>query len=266
MTERRNRTPQEVREGRSLYRMTSATFEPLIGSTINNVITEAIQIAQRQYVPDLEDKKGALISFVFNGVRISVRANSHPELIERDWSRALSGYIDKTVGPYPKRVLSKKELASDARIEAENEIRRQKQQAEYRAKEESKRRGIEARLTNAPSIEVANEVIWQEFKDKNKDPYDGAVVLYSERWARLMQVEIAEGRPLEEVAETTSHEADLEGITGFMYGAAVSTLAETWKHGEELRKWHNLKTQIGNEEEKANKNGGVLNRALLKLG
>jgi len=32
-----------------------------------------------------------------------------------------------------------------------------------------------------------------------------------------------------------------------------------------LRKWHNIKTQIGNEGEKANASGGVLNPALLNI-
>jgi len=34
-----------------------------------------------------------------------------------------------------------------------------------------------------------------------------------------------------------------------MYGAAVAILSKVWKHGEELRRWHNLKTQIGDEGE-----------------
>jgi hypothetical protein len=35
---------------------------------------------------------------------------------------------------------------------------------------------------------------------------------------------------------------------------------------EELRRWHNLRTQIGDEGEKANEDGGVLNPALLRVG
>lgn len=57
-----------------------------------------------------------------------------------------------------------------------------------------------------------------------------------------------------------------EGITGFMYGCAVSALAHFWAHGEALRRWHNLDTQIGTEGEKANESGGVLNPALLNIG
>lgn len=92
------------------------------------------------------------------------------------------------------------------------------------------------------------------------------MVTYAERWARLMQKEMADGKKLEEVADATSSEADLEGITGFMYGCAVSALASGWKYGDQLRRWHNLKTQIGNEGEKANESGGTLNPALLCIG
>ncbi|OGY43761.1 MAG: hypothetical protein A3B89_02785 [Candidatus Buchananbacteria bacterium RIFCSPHIGHO2_02_FULL_40_13] len=115
-------------------------------------------------------------------------------------------------------------------------------------------------------MELADEAGWQKFKDMNTDGYGGAVVTYSERWARLMQVEMANGKNLEDVADAAYHEANLEGITGFMYECAVSTLAACWKHGDRLRRWHNLKTQIGNEGEKANESGGVLNPTLLSLG
>lgn len=130
---------------------------------------------------------------------------------------------------------------------------------------ENQSNAIDAKLANTPSIDLVDEDGWKRFKNVNKDGYGGAVVAYAERWARLMQLEIASGKILENVAEDTSREANIEGITGFMYGFAVSTLVSYWKHGERLRRWHNLKTQIGNEGENANKSGGVLNPALLKI-
>lgn len=208
----------------------------------------------------------ATVRFEFNGVSVNVRSDSNPDLIYRDWSRAINGYIEKTVCPYPELTLSDELLANDARIEAENEARRQQADAEYRARENLKRNSAESKLAGAPDIELADEAAWQEFKRINSDGYGGAVVTYAERWARLMQVELANGKTLEEMADATSHEANLDGITGFMYGCAVSTLASCWKHGETLRRWHNLKTQIRDEGEKANESGGVLNPALLTIG
>jgi hypothetical protein len=91
------------------------------------------------------------------------------------------------------------------------------------------------------------------------------VITYAEQWADLMERDMAAGKKLEDVAEATSHEADTDGVTGFMYGAAVSVLAQVWEHGEALRRWHNLKTQIGHEGERANETGGTLNPALLNV-
>ena len=99
----------------------------------------------------------------------------------------------------------------------------------------------------------------------SSDGYSLGVVRYTERWAALMEKRIDAGETLEAIAQATSHEADTDGITGFMYGCAVSALANFWIHGEALRRWHNLDTQIGSEGEKANESGGVLNPALLSL-
>lgn len=113
---------------------------------------------------------------------------------------------------------------------------------------------------------------WNKFVEANKptddDPgYGWAVITYAERWANLIEAAMAKGETLEECADRTSHEANTEGITGYQYGCAVSVLALCWEHGEELRKWHNLKVQIRDEGERANREpSAVLNPALLVIG
>ena len=106
---------------------------------------------------------------------------------------------------------------------------------------------------------------YAKYKANNTDPYGGAVVTYTERWADLMEAKLDDGLVIDDIAEETSHTADSEGITGFMYGCAVSALSFYWAYGEELRRWHNIDTQIQNEGEKANESGGVLNPALLNI-
>ena len=101
------------------------------------------------------------VKFEFNGVTVSVRMDSDPELIYRDWSRGLSGYIDKNVGPYPNPVLTDEEKENDARIEAENEQRRQQRQSEYQAQAGARRTATEAKLADAPEMEIADEAAWQ---------------------------------------------------------------------------------------------------------
>ena len=58
-------------------------------------------------------------------------------------------------------------------------------------------------------------------------------------------------------AKQLSYEADKEGITGFMYGAAVSILSQCWEYGECLRKWHNKEYEYDGD--------GVVNPAVMTV-
>jgi hypothetical protein len=107
---------------------------------------------------------------------------------------------------------------------------------------------------------------WAKGLASNTDPYGRRIFTYAADWAHMMEREIAAGKSVEECADACSREADTDGITGFMYFVAVSLLSQCWKHGETLRRWHNLKTQIGHEGERANESGTVLNPALLNIG
>jgi hypothetical protein len=110
---------------------------------------------------------------------------------------------------------------------------------------------------------IRDAAIWQSWVDANKDSYGAAIIHYAATWANLMESRIKAGKKLEDIADKTSHDADTEGITEFMYTAAVSMLSKAWEHGEALRRWHNLKTQIRDEGEKANESGGVLNPGFI---
>ena len=101
------------------------------------------------------------------------------------------------------------------------------------------------------------EADYQSWKAKNSDGYGMGIFRYAENWADLMEKEMTDGKDVADIADRTSREADTEGITGFMYGAAVSILSSCWVHGEKLRVWHNK--QYNHEGE------GVVNPALLTL-
>lgn len=240
----------------NLYDEKDGFFQVYGGATINATITEAIGIAK---------VRRTAVRFKFNGVTVSVLGNSAQRLIYRDWSRALNGSIDKQVGPYPTAELTAAEKAQDAKIEAANEARRQAMQAEYDAKMRAREADANAKLVGV-TLDLTDADGWQKGLATNSDGYGRAVYTFAERWARLMQVEIAQGARLADIADRLVSEADVEGITGFMYGCAVNVLSHCWRHGEELRRWHNLKTQIRDEGERANESGGVLNPALLNLG
>lgn len=106
----------------------------------------------------------------------------------------------------------------------------------------------------------------EEFKkglEVNKDSYGAAIYAYTQRWAGLMEIEIENSdktpeEVINECAEKLSHDADTEGISGFMYGAAVSILAQCWEYGDILRKWHNKEYNYEGE--------GVVNPAVINIG
>lgn len=241
----------------NFYSIADGKLQAMAGCRIEPTIAEAIELAT---------KRNAILSFDFNGVTVLVSASSDPTLILRDWNRALNQYIDGPIGPHPDAVLSESTLARDAQIEAANQARRATASAEYERKAAIKAAATDERLAQAPPMELKDPDAWRLFDEKNRDPYGHGVFVYAEQWARLMQVDMGNGANLVDIADRTSSEADTEGITGFMYGCAVGALAKCWQHGEELRRWHNLKTQIGDEGERANASGGVLNPALLNIG
>lgn len=148
------------------------------------------------------------------------------------------------------------------------EYRKSPQGQRFQRESEARNRkaAIEASKPLAEFI-IKDQEGWQKTVEANKDSgYGACVVRYAARWAHMMETQIADGFKLEDIATKMSHKADTEGISGFQYGCAVSILASVWEYGDQLRRWHNLDTQIGNEGEKANETGGVLNPALLTIG
>ena len=75
------------------------------------------------------------------------------------------------------------------------------------------------------------------------------------------EIENSTDHPLNVISENAkrlSHEADKEGITGFMYGCAVNILSKCWVYGENLRKWHNKEYNYDGD--------GVVNPAVITIG
>jgi len=120
-------------------------------------------------------------------------------------------------------------------------------------------------------MQYKNKEIWDKIVEANnheKDPtgYGLAIIEYAEKWANLMEEKMKEGQKLKDVWKKASFTANDDGITGFMYGMAVNILFQTWEHGSELRKLHNLDIQIKNEGEMANKTEKVvLNPAIITI-
>jgi hypothetical protein len=126
----------------------------------------------------------------------------------------------------------------------------------------------------AMKIKQGQEADYAKYVEMNsKDGYSKGVVDYAEAWADLMEKAIgaqtisnAIEHTIRSVAKDTSHEADTDGITGYMYGAAVSALSRFWEHGDVLRAWHNRQYVSEEKATEADKTGGVVNPAIVTIG
>lgn len=84
-------------------------------------------------------------------------------------------------------------------------------------------------------MKIVDQKVYEDWKNKNKDPYGAGCFAYAERWANMMELAMSQGEDIEDIAESTSFYADTEGITGFMYGVAASILYQCWEHGDKLK-------------------------------
>lgn len=216
--------------------MKTKQLEVYAGNTIHAACATAVKMAKQELCN---------VEFEFNDQKLTATPDSDPALMVIDFM----GECERRHAEY---------IASP-------EYKRQ--QDEYERKQREREAKLAALLADAPEhMSLRDPEGWKKSCNANTDPYGGAVMTYAERWARLMEGRMNKGERIADIADECSHLADSEGITGFMYGCAVGILSKVWQHGEALRLWHNLKTQIKDEGVRANESGGVLNPAMLSIG
>lgn len=217
-----------------------------LGNSFPKIAKEAKEIAL---------EKNIIVEFDFNGCTCLVNSTTNLEWLLRDYYN--HWIMDwKIIGPD-----CVAEYSNEVKTELENreklgEEKRELERIEYQKKEDAEKL-IFKEKTKDVLIEFSNKEDWELGKSKNTDGYGACIYEYAEGWAKLMQVEITNGKELKDIAEKTSFEMDFLGITGFMYGAAVQILSQCWKHGEELKNWHNKKYN--------HKGDGVVNPAILTI-
>jgi hypothetical protein len=102
---------------------------------------------------------------------------------------------------------------------------------------------------------------WRGFKERNsKDGYSACCIKAIE----IVGDDLDRGKTPKEAMN--SEEIYGLGLTGFMAGCVASSISHYHTRGEEFRRWWNKDIQLGDEGNKANKEGGVLNPALLNIG
>ena len=89
------------------------------------------------------------------------------------------------------------------------------------------------------------------------------VVPFADAWARLIQLEMAQGMSLSDAAKATRNEAGFEPLTVGEYVYAIRLLADIWVHGKELRRWHNLKYLSVEEAYAADAQNSTVNPATM---
>jgi hypothetical protein len=207
-------------------------------------------------------EKGIIVEFEFNEIICLVNADTVLDWLYRDYSNAFTMEW-KSVGP---NCLSeydddtKKEL-NDRQVKAE--LKEEKRREELAAADKIESAALAEKVFGIQlEIIPGKEEEFTQYVEKNsQDGYSRGVIDYAEGWAKQMQKEMREtGRTVSEVAESSQKGLGFLGITGFMYGCAVSALAHFWVHGEDLRKWHNK--EYGVKEDK----GGVVNPAIFTIG
>jgi len=116
---------------------------------------------------------------------------------------------------------------------------------------------IEAKIAASPLLQV-----------RDKAEFDAAVqgwpgyARYAVRWGRLMQLEMADGVPIEESAEAASRTADFGGVTELDIQLATHLLVHFWKHGAELLHWHNRRIVPKDQADEATAEGFLVSRVI----
>ena len=211
--------------------------------------------AQEQSNNPMLKEVGRNAEFDFNGIICVVSPDTNLDNLYKYYADAYTmGW--KLVGPtckaeYPADIqeeLDKRNKKKEEEMEAQRKV--------WAAEEKAKKQALKSKVGTA-TIELIDEALWNNQKEVNNDGYGKGILDYAENWALLMQYGISQGQAVKDIADKASHEADIEGITGFMHGAAVRILSHCWKHGEELRKWHN--------KEYNHEGDGVVNPAIITI-
>lgn len=221
--------PDAERLGRAHYRIHLAPsltgIEP---------ITELKELALGIIQKDLN---GLTLEADMNGVTVRVRWSSKPHLLHRDWRRALDDCISGPIGPISSTVLTPEEELNDERIRTADKALRQIRSMALNTKFEARKAKLDARLQGLPEMEIGNlrqERVWQEAATSEAQQF---VISFGKRWTRLMQAEMADGKPLEEVIEPTFYLAlgDCPALYGTEVSAVLNYVALTWVYTDIFR-------------------------------
>ncbi|MBS1992829.1 MAG: hypothetical protein JSS83_20065 [Cyanobacteria bacterium SZAS LIN-3] len=87
------------------------------------------------------------------------------------------------------------------------------------------------------TMSVGDSGQWSTFIDTNgKTRFGTAILNYANRWATMMEEQLAQGKVLDSaLVDSTGLAADKEGVSGYMASVAHQVLVQTWKYGAQLK-------------------------------
>jgi len=122
-------------------------------------------------------------------------------------------------------------------------------------------------MTDFNDIEhLSDQEGWQKCQDNNQDGYGGACVAVAYHAMKVLDDPEYKITDPHKLICDADNKAETGGITGYMAGAAASMISGCHKRGDEFRRIWNGDVAIGDEGDKANESGGILNPALLNIG
>jgi hypothetical protein len=111
---------------------------------------------------------------------------------------------------------------------------------------------------------ITNEKMWNEWVVNNTDPYGKACVDVARKAMELLD---ADPGPIktDDLIRRADDAVSTGGITGFMAACVAQMISQCHSRGEEFRRQWNEDNQLGNEGDRANQSGGILNPAILEI-
>lgn len=223
-------------------------LETYPGDQISRVATKAKEIAT---------EKSNTVEFVFNEIVCMVDSNTNVSLLVRDYYNAFLMEW-RQIGPVYLPEYSPSIQQELEQKTKDREEKRDKKLKELRKKEAAEKEQFEESIKGV-DLELSDPEGWQKSREANGDSYGKCALDFAEGFAKLMQKDISNGKTVAQAYNDNQYKMGFLGITGFMFGAAVSTLTQTWKYGEELRRAHNKEFGLPEDTK------GVANPAVVSI-
>lgn len=149
----------------------------------------------------------------FNNVSLYASPNTKKEEIlnyfDNEMNRAVEEYRKST--KYKNREIEQKKRRECANIELDNALR-----------------------LSPIEPSVHDREVWDHWRSVNTDPYGNRIMEYASQWMRMMEGRMSQGQTIVSCMQDTARIADNDGISGYMYGAAVSIIKLVWIHKDEF--------------------------------